>query len=83
MTRLRTCLDGLDDKADLRLYTTDIAMDDLNEIRDYLGYDAINIYGGSYGTRAALVYLRRHEPTVRAMVPNPCKITLRNPKARA
>ena len=47
--------------ADLTKYTTDIAMDDLDEVRDALGYDRINIYGGSYGTRAALVYLRRHE----------------------
>ncbi len=54
--------------ADLTKYTTDIAMDDLNEVRDALGYDRINIYGGSYGTRAALVYLRRHEDTVRSLV---------------
>ena len=66
MARLRQCMEGLD--ADLRLYTTDIAMDDLNDVRQYLGYGSINIYGGSYGTRAALVYLRRHEPTVRSVI---------------
>lgn len=66
MERLRKCAEGL--KADLRLYTTSIAMDDLNDVREYLGYDKINIYGGSYGTRAALVYLRQHEPTVRAVI---------------
>jgi pimeloyl-ACP methyl ester carboxylesterase len=66
MARLRKCMEGLN--ADLRLYTTNIAMDDLNDVRQYLGYDRINIYGGSYGTRAALVYLRRHEPTVRAVI---------------
>ncbi len=54
--------------ADLTKYTTDIAMDDLDEVRDALGYDRINIYGGSYGTRAALVYLRRHEEMVRSLV---------------
>ena len=43
-------------------------MDDLDEVRAHLGYDKINIYGGSYGTRAALVYLRQHEPHVRAVV---------------
>ena len=31
-----------------------------------LGYDRVNLYGGSYGTRAALVYLRRH-PRARAL----------------
>ena len=66
MVRLRECAKGLD--ADLRLYTTTIAMDDLNDVREFLGYDQINIYGGSYGTRAALVYLRQYEHTVRAVI---------------
>jgi pimeloyl-ACP methyl ester carboxylesterase len=66
LDRLKKCMNGYD--ADLRLYTTPIAMDDLDEVRRYLGYDKINLYGGSYGTRAALVYVRQHEPTVRAVV---------------
>jgi len=64
--RLRTCLAKL--KADARLYTTAIAMDDIDEVRKYLGYGAINLWGGSYGTRAALVYLKRHEDSVRTVV---------------
>jgi pimeloyl-ACP methyl ester carboxylesterase len=64
--RLRTCLAGL--KADARLYTTAIAMDDIDDARRYLGYGAINLWGGSYGTRAALVYLKRHEDSVRSVV---------------
>ena len=43
-------------------------MDDLDDVRAFLGYERINIYGGSYGTRAALVYLRQHEDRVRAVV---------------
>jgi pimeloyl-ACP methyl ester carboxylesterase len=66
VARLKTCMQGLD--ADLRLYTTNIAMDDLDEVRQFLGYNQINLYGGSYGTRAALVYLRQHEPRVRSVV---------------
>jgi pimeloyl-ACP methyl ester carboxylesterase len=66
LDRLRACLAGYD--ADVRLYTTSIAMDDLDEVRAFLGYDRINLYGGSYGTRAALVYLRRHGAHVRSMV---------------
>lgn len=68
MGRLKQCLENLSAKADLRLYTTTIAMDDLNEVRQHLGYDKINLYGGSYGTRAALVYLRRHGPSVRSVI---------------
>jgi len=64
--RLRQCLAGYD--ADVRLYTTPIAMDDLEQVREWLGYDRISLYGGSYGTRAALVYLRQHGPHVRSIV---------------
>ncbi len=66
LTRLRTCLAGYD--ADTRFYTTPIAMDDLDDVRRFLGYDRINIYGGSYGTRAGLVYLRQHGDHVRSIV---------------
>jgi pimeloyl-ACP methyl ester carboxylesterase len=66
LDRLRRCLEGY--QADVRLYTTNIAMDDLDDVREYLGYDRVNLYGGSYGTRAALVYLRRHGEHVRTMI---------------
>ncbi|MBS1820002.1 MAG: alpha/beta hydrolase [Acidobacteria bacterium] len=64
--RFRTCLQTL--QADATRYTTSIAMDDIDDVRRFLGYDAINLWGGSYGTRAALVYLQRHEASVRAVV---------------
>lgn len=64
--RFRTCLDKLN--ADPRLYTTSMAMDDIDDVRTYLGYGSINLWGGSYGTRAALVYLRQHESAVRSVV---------------
>ena len=62
----RKCLAGYD--ADVRLYTTSIAMDDLDEVRDALGYPRVNLWGGSYGTRAALVYLRQHPDRVRTAI---------------
>ena len=54
----------LERKADLTQYTTSIAMDDLDEVRHWLGYDRINLVGLSYGTRAALVYMRQHPERV-------------------
>lgn len=63
---LRRCLEGYE--ADLRYYTTPFAMDDINQVREALGYRQINVWGGSYGTRAALVYMRRHPDTVRTAV---------------
>jgi len=65
---VRKCREQLEPKADLTLYTTNIAMDDLDDIRAALGYEQINLYGGSYGTRAALVYLRRHPKHVRTAI---------------
>jgi len=65
---LKKCREELETRADLTLYTTNIAMDDIDDIRAALGYDQITLYGGSYGTRASLVYLRRHPQHVRAAV---------------
>jgi pimeloyl-ACP methyl ester carboxylesterase len=62
----RVCREQL--AADPALYTTDLAMDDLDDVRAALGYDRINLWGGSYGTRAALVYLRQHPSHVRSLV---------------
>ena len=66
LARLKSCLSKYD--ADLTQYTTTIAMDDLDDVRAFLGYDRINLYGGSYGTRAGLVYMRQHGGRVRAAI---------------
>jgi pimeloyl-ACP methyl ester carboxylesterase len=60
------CLEALD--ADPRFYTTTIAMTDLDEIRKALGYRQVNLYGLSYGTRAALTYLRMFPDRVRTVI---------------
>ncbi|MCP4654373.1 MAG: alpha/beta hydrolase, partial [bacterium] len=52
---IRACREQLEQIADLTLYTTSIAMDDIDEVRAALGYEQINLVGGSYGTRAAQV----------------------------
>lgn len=59
---------SLEPHADLTQYTTSIAMDDLDDVRAWLGYDRINLFGLSYGTTAALVYLRQHPEHVRSVV---------------
>ncbi len=65
---VRKCRQELEPKANLKLYTTPIAMDDLDEVRAALGYERLNLFGGSYGTRAALVYLKRHPKSVRTVI---------------
>jgi pimeloyl-ACP methyl ester carboxylesterase len=67
---VRNCREELEKKYDLKLYTTDIAMDDIDDARAWLGYKKINLSGGSYGTRAAQTYLRRHPSSVRTVVLN-------------
>ena len=68
MASLRRCRDSLSTAADLRLYTTPNAMDDLDEVRAWLGYERLSLYGVSYGTKAAQVYIRQHPDRVRAAV---------------
>jgi pimeloyl-ACP methyl ester carboxylesterase len=63
---VRNCLEQLD--ADPRQYVTPMAIGDLEEIRAALGYPRLNLWGGSYGTRVALEYLRRHPDRVRTLV---------------
>jgi len=74
------CLEELQKKYDLTKFSTCMAADDLNEIRLALGYDTINLIGGSYGTRMALVYMRRHPETVRTAILNGvAPIAFKNP----
>ncbi len=53
---------------DPQYYTTSVAMDDLDEVRQALGYDKINLCGYSYGATAAQYYLRQHEEHVRTVI---------------
>ncbi len=70
----------LSNKFDLTQYSTPIAMDDVNDFRQAMGYKQINISGASYGTRASLVYIRRHGETVRTAILSGCApIEFRNP----
>lgn len=61
------CRAELEKRADLTQYTTSYAADDADDVRQALGYDQVDVVGGSYGSLAALVYLRRHSAHVRAM----------------
>ena len=82
---LRPCVEQWKKRADLRFYTTDIAMADIDEVRSALGYERINFFGTSYGTRAAQVYLRQFPDRVRAVIlkgVTPITVPLTLPMAR-
>lgn len=69
VARARDCLRELAATGvDLAQYTTEAWVADLDAVRAALGYPQVNLWGGSYGTRVALAYLRRHPDRVRSMV---------------
>lgn len=65
---VRACREELEKRARLDLYTTAMAIDDMDEVRRSLGYDKINLYGVSYGSLSVLEYIRRYSARVRAAV---------------
>ncbi len=70
IARLRTCREKLQalPHGDLRRYTTVIATADAEAVRAALGAPQVNLVGGSYGSRAALDYLRQFPARVRRVV---------------
>jgi pimeloyl-ACP methyl ester carboxylesterase len=55
-------------ESDLGLFTTSIAVQDLDAVRRELGAERIDLVGASYGTRVALEYQRQFARTVRRSV---------------
>ena len=53
---------------DLGAYTTVASAQDLELVREALGIETWNLYGGSYGTRLGLEVLRRNPDSVRSAV---------------
>lgn len=64
--QVRQCRDTL--VADARFYTHEESLADVDEIRERLGYRTINLWGGSWGTRAALLYALRYPAATRSVV---------------
>ena len=67
---VQACRQTLAQRADLTQYTTDVAMQDLDDVRRALGYEQINLVGTSYGSRAALRYMSLFPQNVRSAVLN-------------
>ncbi|MBA6339029.1 alpha/beta fold hydrolase [Colwellia sp. BRX8-7] len=55
-------------KGDLSQYNSENAIRDFDAVRVALGHEKINIYGGSYGTRAALVYMHLFPDALNSVV---------------
>jgi pimeloyl-ACP methyl ester carboxylesterase len=63
---LQECIARWD--ADPRFYTTTDGAADLEKLRAHHGIEQLNLVGGSYGTRMAQVYLRKHPERVRSVI---------------
>ena len=66
--RARQCAEQLRAQGvDAAQYTTTAWIDDLEAMREALGYARWNLWGGSYGTRVAQEYLRRYPDRIRTL----------------
>jgi pimeloyl-ACP methyl ester carboxylesterase len=65
--RMAACVAAFDDRL-LVHYSTDAAAADIEQVRRALGHGRINVWGGSYGTRLAQAYARRHPQSVRTLL---------------
>jgi pimeloyl-ACP methyl ester carboxylesterase len=61
-----SCLAKFGDR--VRYYTSGVAVGDLDKVRTALGYAQIDLYGSSYGTRVAELYMRRYPEATHAVV---------------
>ena len=55
-------------KGNPALHRTDDYIDDLEFVRKALKHDQINVWGGSYGSRVALRYMKRYPQSIRTAV---------------
>jgi pimeloyl-ACP methyl ester carboxylesterase len=77
---VKRCAQRLEARADLTQYTFDRFANDLEQVRRSLGYGPLNLYAGSYGTRAAQVYIRSFPASVRtAYLGSPVPTDAANP----
>lgn len=53
---------------DFQQYNTVNAIQDFEAVRKAFGYQQVNVYGGSYGTRAALIWMREAPEALRSVV---------------
>lgn len=65
---VKACRATLEKTADLAQYSTEHAADDIDAVRRALGYYRIDLWGVSYGTRMAQVYMKRYPAHVRRVL---------------
>jgi Tol biopolymer transport system component/pimeloyl-ACP methyl ester carboxylesterase len=69
LPKLAACIEDWQAQGiDLAAYTSAESAADVNDLRLALGYDQVNLYGTSYGTRLALTVMRDHPEGLRSVI---------------
>jgi pimeloyl-ACP methyl ester carboxylesterase len=66
LSDIEQCLAQL--TGDLSQYNSENAIRDFEAVREALGHQQVHIYGGSYGTRAGLIYMRMFPNSLKSVV---------------
>lgn len=78
------CLADFRQHAEVELYSTPHVVADLEEVRERLGYERVLLWGGSGGTRTALVWMRLHPDRIAAtLIDGVTPTTFRAPSGMA
>ena len=64
--RIKSCTEGI--LNDGRQFSTTTSAKDLEALRKHLGYEQLNLFGGSYGTRLGLKYMELYPNRVRSAI---------------
>lgn len=80
LPEVKRCKELLEPSTDLRRYTYPYFARDLEQLRQALGYGPVNLFSGSYGTRAAQAFIRRYPHSIRTnYLGSPVPIDADNP----
>ncbi|MEQ9402860.1 MAG: alpha/beta fold hydrolase [Cyclobacteriaceae bacterium] len=63
-----SCVEALKDSVDFNYYGTRYIVEDIEEVRQWLGYEKINIYGISFGGKVSLMFVDRYPEVVNRVV---------------
>lgn len=66
--RITTCLQEISSRVAVENYNTEATVQDLEEVRDWLGIKKLDLHGSSYGTRTVLEYSRRNPSVVNSLI---------------
>lgn len=68
LEKIKDCLKEIGNSIDLSLYNSGTSVEDLEDVRSWLGIKKIDFHGMSYGTRIGLEYMRRYPENVSSLI---------------